>query len=187
MREPALTLAVALGLGLLLGVERERRKGEGHERAAAGVRTFALVALAGGVSWRVGGVVTAAVALAFVGSAAIAGYGRSGEDDPGLTTEVALVVCFLLGASAQRDPSVAAGLGVATAIMLAGRERIHRIARDTLSERELHDGLLFAACALIVLPLVPDKGSVRADGPSASSHRPVMAPSAQHGTIAFAP
>jgi uncharacterized membrane protein (DUF4010 family) len=95
---------------------------------------------------------------AFVGSAAIAGYVRNGEDDPGLTTEVALVVCFLLGAFAQRDPSVAAGLGVATAIMLAGRERIHRIARDTLSERELHDGLLFAACALIVLPLVPDQG-----------------------------
>jgi uncharacterized membrane protein (DUF4010 family) len=49
-------------------------------------------------------------------------------------------------------------LGVATAIVLAGRERIHTVVHDTLSERELHDGLLFAACALIVLPLVPDKG-----------------------------
>ena len=35
--------------------------------------------------------------------------------------------------------------------------------RDTLSERELHDGLRFAACALIVLPLVPDKGLGRTD------------------------
>lgn len=42
--------------------------------------------------------------------------------------------------------------------ILAERERLHRLVRQTLSERELHDGLLFAACALIVLPLVPDKG-----------------------------
>ncbi len=157
MAEPVLTLAVSLGIGMLLGVERERRKGEGSERAAAGVRTFALVGLAGGVSWRVGGAVTAAVALGFVGLAAVIGYALSRDDDPGLTTEVALVVAFLLGALAQRETAAAAALGVATALVLAGREQIHGVVRDTLSERELHDGLLFAACALIVLPLVPDR------------------------------
>jgi uncharacterized membrane protein (DUF4010 family) len=155
--DPALALAVSLGIGVLLGVERERRKGEGSERAVAGVRTFALVGLLGGVSWRLGGAVTAAVALGFVGLAAVVGYTRSREGDPGLTTEVALVVDFLLGALAQRETGVAAALGVVTAILLAGRERIHRVVRDSLSERELHDGLLFAACALIVLPLLPDR------------------------------
>ena len=158
MTEASLALGVSLGVGTLLGVERERRKGEGSTRAAAGVRTFALVGLAGGISWRVGGAVTAAVALAFVGAAALLGYIRSEEEDPGLTTEVALVVDFLLGALAQRETAEAAGLGVATAVILAERERLHHIVRQTLSERELHDGLLFAACALIVLPLVPDKG-----------------------------
>jgi uncharacterized membrane protein (DUF4010 family) len=39
--------------------------------------------------------------------------------------------------------------------LLAARERLHRFATDWLSERELHDGLLLAALALIVLPLVP--------------------------------
>jgi uncharacterized membrane protein (DUF4010 family) len=82
---------------------------------------------------------------------------------PGLTTEVALVVDFLLGALAQRETAIAAGLGVATAIVLAGRDRIHRVVRDTLSKREPHDGLRFAACALIVLPLVPDKSLGRTD------------------------
>jgi uncharacterized membrane protein (DUF4010 family) len=155
---PTLTLLVALGVGLLLGVERERRKASGPQRSAAGVRTFALVGLAGGLSWRLGGTVTAAVALAFVGLVAVAGYMRSRDDDPGVTSEVALAVDFLLGALAQRDPELAAGLGVVTAILLAGRERIHAAVRETLSERELHDALLFAACALVVLPLVPDKG-----------------------------
>lgn len=158
MNDPAFTLPVALGIGLLLGVERERRKGEGPERAPAGVRTFALAGLAGGLSWRTAGAATTAVALAVLGSAAIVGYLRSAEEDPGITTEVALVVDFLLGALAQRQTGLAAGLAVATAIVLAGRERIHVVVRETLSERELHDGLLFAACALIVLPLVPDKG-----------------------------
>jgi uncharacterized membrane protein (DUF4010 family) len=157
MTEPALALGVSLGIGTLLGVERERRKSEGNTRAPAGVRTFALVGLAGGLSWRIGGAVTAAVALGFVGLAAIIGYLRTEEEDPGLTTEVALVVGFLLGALAQRETAVAAGLAVATAVILAERERLHRLVRQTLSERELHDGLLFAACALIVLPLIPDK------------------------------
>ena len=151
-------LGVALGIGLLLGIERERRKGSGPARGAAGIRTFALVGLLGGLSYRVGGTVTASVALGFVALAAIAGYVRSNEDDPGLTTEAALVVDFLLGALAQTDAELAAGIAVATAIVLASRDRIHRLVRDSLSEAELHDALLFAACALIVLPLVPDRG-----------------------------
>jgi uncharacterized membrane protein (DUF4010 family) len=156
--DPVLALAVSLGIGMLLGVERERRKGEGPERSTAGVRTFALVGLLGGVTWHLGGAATAAVALGFVAVAAIVGYARSRDADPGLTTEVALVVDFVLGALAQQHAGLAVGLAVATAIVLAGREQIHRAVRDTLSERELHDGLLFAACALIVLPLLPDRG-----------------------------
>ena len=158
MSDSAISLLVSLGIGLLLGVERERRKGRGPERGPAGIRTFALVALLGGLSYRVGGVAVAAVALGIVGLAAVAAYVTSDEEDPGLTTEVALLVDFLLGALAQRKTGLAAGLGVGTAILLAQRERLHLLVRDTLFERELHDGLLFAACALIVLPLVPDHG-----------------------------
>lgn len=158
MGDPAIGLLVALGIGLLLGVERERRKGRGPERGPAGIRTFALVGLLGGLSYRVGGVAVTAVALGLVGLAAAAAYLISHEEDPGLTTEIALLVDFLLGALAQRNTGLAAGLGVGTAILLAQRERLHVLVRDTLSERELHDGLLFAACALIVLPLVPDHG-----------------------------
>jgi uncharacterized membrane protein (DUF4010 family) len=164
MHDAALTLAVATGIGVLLGIERERRKGQGPGRGAAGVRTFALVGLLGGLSFRVGGALTAAVALAFVGVAAIAGYLHSHEQDPGLTTEVALVVDFLLGALAQRELTLASALAVVTALVLAHRHRLHALVRDTLSEQELHDALLFAACAAIVLPLMPD----RAIGPHGS-------------------
>jgi uncharacterized membrane protein YhiD involved in acid resistance len=42
-----INLSVALGIGLLVGAERERRKGPDQQRSAAGIRTFALLALAG--------------------------------------------------------------------------------------------------------------------------------------------
>ena len=58
----------------MLGVERERRKGEGPARAPAGIRTFALVALLGGLADRVGEVAVVAVVGGFVGLAAVAGY-----------------------------------------------------------------------------------------------------------------
>ena len=40
-------LASALGCGLLMGIERERRKGDGPFRSLAGVRSFALASLSG--------------------------------------------------------------------------------------------------------------------------------------------
>jgi uncharacterized membrane protein (DUF4010 family) len=151
-------LAVALGIGLMLGVERERRMSATGQRGPAGIRTFALVALLGGLALRVGGVAVLVVAGTFVGLSAIAGYLRSGDSDVGMTTEIALFVAFLLGALAQRDATLAAGAGVAVALVLAYRDRLHRIVSKTLSETEVHDGLLFLAATLIVLPLLPDKG-----------------------------
>src|SRR5215471_5611564 len=38
---------VALGIGLLIGIDRERHKGTGPTRQAAGLRTFSLAAIAG--------------------------------------------------------------------------------------------------------------------------------------------
>ena len=43
--------SVALGAGLLVGLERERRKGQGDDRQAAGLRTFTVAALAAGAGF----------------------------------------------------------------------------------------------------------------------------------------
>jgi uncharacterized membrane protein YhiD involved in acid resistance len=116
-----LRLAIALGIGLLIGAERERRKGSGPKRGVAGIRTFALVALAGGVSLSVGGETVLVAAVLAVGALAAVAYFRSRGADPGLTTEVALLTTFLLGALAVRQPALAAGLAVVVAILLAAR------------------------------------------------------------------
>lgn len=149
-------LAVALGIGLLVGIERERRKGDGATRGAAGVRTFALIGLAGGLAALLG-LVALAVVGGFTVLAALASWHRDTSDDPGLTTEFAMLVVFLLGVLAIEHTLLAAGAGVLVALLLATKSRLHRFVNEALTEQELHDGLLLAAAATIVLPLLPDR------------------------------
>jgi len=151
-----LGLCVALGIGLLIGAERERRKGDGPGRAAAGIRTFTAAALLGAVAQLLGGAVVA-VATACVGVLALLAYRRSREQDPGLTTEIALLLTCVLGALAVPRPTLAAAVGVVLAGLLAARERLHRFVRRVLTEQELHDAIVLLATALIVLPLAPDR------------------------------
>jgi uncharacterized membrane protein (DUF4010 family) len=82
---------------------------------------------------------------------------RTEEQDPGLTTETALLLTVLLGGFALKEPVTASALAVTVAIALIARTRIHHFIRDVLSEEELTDALIFAAAALVVLPLVPDR------------------------------
>ncbi|NVN86002.1 MAG: MgtC/SapB family protein [Rhodopseudomonas sp.] len=152
-----LNLAVALGIGLLIGAERERRKGEGPFRAPAGIRTFAVTSLSGAISILVGGEVLLAVATAGIIVLATFGYWRGREDDPGLTTEVALIATVMLGGLAMERAGLAGGLGVTVALLLVARSRLHRFVRSVLTESELEDALIFAGASLVVLPLVPDR------------------------------
>lgn len=152
-----LRLAVALGIGLLIGIERERRKGSGPARSVAGIRTFAVAALLGAVSMLLGGDILLAVAAASVAVLTAIGYHRTLKEDPGLTTEIALLLTLLLGALAMRQPALAAGLAAGLALLLAARARMHHFVRRVLTEQELEDALMLAAATLIVLPLIPDR------------------------------
>lgn len=150
-------LLAALGIGLLIGAMRERRKDDpAAGPSAAGLRTHALTALLAAVAWQlhlaVFVVVFAAIALL-----TFAGYRRSAEHDLGLTGEIALLFTAVLGALAMRTPPLAAALGVAAAVLLHAKAAMHRFTREVISERELRDGLLLAASALIVLPLLPEQ------------------------------
>lgn len=153
----AFRLLSALTIGLLIGAERERRKGEGPSRSAAGIRTFTVVSLIGAVSVLTGSEWLLAVAVLAVAALSTVSYLRSKQDDPGLTSEAALVLTVLLGGLAVHYPGVAAGVAVAVAILLASRDQVHRFVGRVLSEDELHDALVFAAGILVILPLVPDR------------------------------
>ena len=155
--EPWLRLAGALAIGLLIGAERERRKGEGPLRSPAGIRTFALASLLGGLSFHLGREVLLGAAMLAMGAFCYAAYQRNYKHDPGLTSETALLLTVLLGGLAQLQPATASGLAVSVTILLAVRSRLHHLVRAALSVEELTDGLIFAAAVLVVLPLTPDR------------------------------
>jgi uncharacterized membrane protein (DUF4010 family) len=150
-----LNLAVALGIGLLIGAERERSKGDGGDSTIAGVRTFTIASLLGAVSisvdfWLL--VVSIISVAIFVATA----YLTRKDEDPGLTTEISLVFTVILGGLAMSSASMAAGLAVAAAIILAAKEPIHGFVRGVVTKDEMIDFLILAAATLIVLPLVPN-------------------------------
>ncbi|MEL1263458.1 MgtC/SapB family protein [Pseudoxanthomonas putridarboris] len=149
-----LALSSALGLGLLIGLVRERAHGRAH--AIAGLRTHALVALGAAVAAWLGQPVLL-VGLGVTGVLAAMSYRATHQDDPGLTSEVTLVVTFLLGALAMRMPALATGLAVVVAVLLYAKKPLHELTRETLSEREVFDGLLLLASALVILPILPDR------------------------------
>ena len=161
-------LCVALGLGLLIGAERERRKGQGPDRNAAGIRTFTVAALTGAVAALIGDALITAFIVLLLGAFALVAYTRTRSADPGLTTEIALLLTCLLGALAISEPLLAAAIGSVLAGLLAAKQRIHGFVSQVLTERELHDVIVFAAFALIVLPLAPDRhlGPYQAINPS---------------------
>src|SRR5690606_16936745 len=121
-------ILVSIGIGLLVGLERERAKGGGPHRQPAGIRTFVLLCVSGAIAELIGDEAILVAGL-FVALAIAAGYWRSRSRDPGLTTEVAMMLTFLLGILAMRSPALAGGLGVVMAILLASKRRLHRLSR----------------------------------------------------------
>jgi uncharacterized membrane protein (DUF4010 family) len=148
-------LGVAFGCGLLIGIDRERRKGAGPTRAYAGMRSFALAAVVGALSQLLGGALVILGGTLIVALSVVA-YWRDQSDDPGITTELALFLSFLLGVAAIGQPALAAGIAVVIAATLNLRSPLHHFARVSLKKTELRDALILAGAALVVRPLLPD-------------------------------
>ncbi|MBR0680770.1 MgtC/SapB family protein [Roseomonas eburnea] len=159
-------LAVALAIGLLVGAERHwRERDEAPGKRTAGVRTFALVGLVGGIVAALAGdaePVARAVLLAaglFALMAALVPFALREAEAEGrfsATTSVAAVGTYMLGALAVAGEAQAAGAAaVAMTAVLAARESLHGLmARITWVE--LRSAILLLSMTLVALPLVPD-------------------------------
>jgi uncharacterized membrane protein (DUF4010 family) len=153
-----LALATALGLGLLVGLQREWKDSE-----IAGIRTFPLITLLGTLSvvttgGRVGvlsasGLVALALALVMTNAAKL----RSRKFDFGLTTEVAVLLMYVVGC--------AVGLGLygpavvvtgVTAVLLHWKGPLHRLV-DSLTDQDLRATMNLALIGLVILPVLPDE------------------------------
>lgn len=162
--ELALSLATALAVGLLIGTERGWQARETDDtHLVAGIRTFGLVGLLGGLAALLGehfGVGAWIVVAVLVGLHALAGYlgevKRSG--DLGLTSQIALLLTFILGSLAlSHSPPLAAGGAVVVALLLSLKEPLHSGLRR-LSAAELSGALKLLFISLVLLPVLPNKG-----------------------------
>jgi uncharacterized membrane protein (DUF4010 family) len=158
-----LPLATALGVGLLIGLERgwqAREVAEGGR--VAGVRTFGLIGLLGGLTGQLGAapgsilVPAGLAALALV--LAVGHLGRGAPGSAGITGLVAALVTYCLGAFAVTGhPGLAAAAAVVVAVLLEVKPGLHRMVA-ALSEAEIAALLRFLVISLVILPVLPDAG-----------------------------
>jgi uncharacterized membrane protein (DUF4010 family) len=154
-------ILISLGLGAVIGLERQSHYVEESEREAIGVRTFALASLLGTVS-------AIASQEGFPGLVYIAGVGyfliiiaylvfeyRQRNAIPGITTEVAALLVFVLGALVPFNPLFAAALGVIVAAILSVKRHTHLLV-DKLSQEEILATMKFLLVLVVLLPILPD-------------------------------
>ena len=154
-------LATALFIGALVGTERGWRS-DPKQEALLGLRTFTLVALAGGVSALMAE--AAGAPMIFVGGLAaivalvIASYWltvQSHVAEAGLTTEVAAILVFLLGGAVLFvGPEVPVALAIMATLILAMKDKLHS-AIHKLGRDDIMAGLKLFFATFIVLPLLP--------------------------------
>lgn len=153
---------VALGIGILIGIQRESAYDEPEGKLFAGVRTFALISLAGYVA-----ALTAdqlASALPFVGVLLVFGIllALSYHKDvlagkPGMTTEMATVITFMIGAACYWNLILlAAALGVAVTALLSLKPQFRTLAH-AITREDIYATLKFAVISIIVLPILPNR------------------------------
>ena len=155
-------LLLALAVGLLIGVERgwqERAAKDGSR--AAGVRTYALIGLLGGVcallSGFAGNFFLGLALLALAGSLALFEWREAAANNSASATGlIAGLIAFALGAYAVLGDMVVAGAsGIAATLILAERKALHAFV-ENLSWKELRSALLLLVMSFVFLPLLPN-------------------------------
>lgn len=148
-------LAEALLIGFLIGAQREASQGEGHP----GVRDFVLVALMGGIAgllqnhW-----LTVGALLAVTAMLAVFYFQTPGRT--GITTEMAALATYFLGYLAalpggRSTQALAVSAAVVVVIFLEAKRALHKLVRETITEKEFDDTLRFLAVVFVVYPILP--------------------------------
>jgi uncharacterized membrane protein (DUF4010 family) len=166
LSEALMSLAVAVAAGLLLGVERQQNARAQQKDEFGGIRTFPLVALLGALGALArpvaGPWLLAGSFLGVVTFVAVSHQRAASEGSIGVSSEVAALVAFALGAvsathglmtDATRHLLVGAAAALALAL-LAMKKPLHGFA-SRISEDDLYATVKFVSLALIVLPALP--------------------------------
>jgi len=154
-----LSLVVSTGIGLIIGLEREFRKANERDHFA-GIRTFPLAAILGCIitfaSLSVTNWLIVVALFAFILFVSATYYIRSSSGHSGVTTEISLIIAFVLGAMTSlhliREALAAA---VITTTLLSLKGKFHTFIQ-TITEDELFAFIKFIILCMLLLPFLPD-------------------------------
>lgn len=155
---PWLLLFLSLALGLLVGLQRESASSR-----TAGIRTFPLITLTGTIcgllTAQVGGWILAAGFLAIAAMLIMANIQRmkAGDEGSGMTTEIAVLLMYALGAYLVFGPLAAAVVitGVVT-VLLHFKTTLHGWV-DKIGEKDLRAVMQFVLISMVILPVLPNE------------------------------
>ncbi|WP_153146529.1 MgtC/SapB family protein [Dechloromonas sp. H13] len=158
LAEPVQAFGTALGIGLLVGMERERRPD-----SAAGLRTFALVAMLGCLfallGEKTGGPWALVTGLLVISLAMVASNFSSRQEEQyrGFTSEAAIIVTYGLGAAVWFGyATLAVMLAITTTVLLYFKAELRNIS-DRMTPRDINSTLQFAVLSLVILPILPSQ------------------------------
>lgn len=165
-------LAAAIGIGLIIGLQREHTYSDQSDRHPAGVRSFTLVGLAGAMtallSGEMGGVAPFVTGFVIIGMLLVASHisfaiahkpqeGRPVVGSDGVTTSVAVLVVYLLGALSMYGRLLESCVVVVVMLwVLSAKEQLHAFAQK-LSKEDILAAVKFAVISLLILPFLPNQ------------------------------
>lgn len=158
------TLVISLAIGLLIGAERgwKARKAKEGERIA-GLRTYGLVGLLGGISGLLsqvlGAIALVGIFFAFSIAATVAyNVQKQTTTDVSMTGLVAMMLTFLLGTLATIGyVTLAAILVVIVTLLLGLKSTLHAWLRK-LEREELSCAMQLLLISVVLLPVLPNRG-----------------------------
>jgi uncharacterized membrane protein (DUF4010 family) len=160
------SIALLLGLSFFLGLAFEDFFAQSTRRRPGGIRTFPMLALAGGVLYLLdpthfvpftAGLVILGAWLVIYYRAYVGAVDEQGEPPAGIVVLILNMHAYLLGAVALAlPPWIAVTMTVVSVLLLTGREQLHALARR-IRIPEIVTAGQFLILTGIVLPLLPNQ------------------------------
>jgi len=161
-----ISVGLLLGLSFFLGLAFEDFFARSNIRHPGGIRTFPMLALAGGVLYLfdpahfipfTGGLLVLGSWLVIYYWELVREHAGRGEPNVGLVILVLNIHAYLLGAIALAlPPWVAVATTVTSVLLLTGREQLHNLARR-IEIKEIITAGQFLVLTGIILPLLPSE------------------------------
>lgn len=163
---PIFRFLLLLGLAFFFGLAFEEFYGRSDAKRPGGVRSFPLLALVGGLLYRLdpsrllpfcAGLLVLGALLAIYYARRVGDVDARGEPNVGLVVPACNLLAFALGPTALAAPPwVAVGASVAAVLLLTAREQLHALARR-IELGEIVTAGTFLLITGLVLPLLPDQ------------------------------